>query len=82
MKNRFDVSGKVVIVTGGTKGLGEAIVAGFADSGARVALCSRSQADCDAGGSANLRADQRRGRWHRLRRGLLGRARPIRTTRT
>ena len=48
MKNRFDVSGRVVIVTGGTKGLGEAIAAAFADAGARVALCSRNQADCDA----------------------------------
>src|ERR1700728_1653090 len=48
MKNRFDVRGKTVVVTGGTKGLGEAIVGAFADAGARVALCSRSQDDCDA----------------------------------
>jgi len=48
VKNRFDVGSKVVVVTGGTKGLGEAIVAAFADAGARVALCSRKQSDCDA----------------------------------
>jgi len=48
VKDRFDVRGKVIVVTGGTKGLGEAIVSGFADAGARVALCSRNQDDCDA----------------------------------
>jgi gluconate 5-dehydrogenase len=46
MKNRFDVTGKVVIVTGGTKGLGEAIAEWFADAGARVALCSRNEEEC------------------------------------
>ncbi len=48
MTNRFDISGKVAIVTGGTKGLGEALALGFAQADARVALCSRNQADCDA----------------------------------
>jgi gluconate 5-dehydrogenase len=48
MKNRFDVSGKSVIVTGGTKGLGHAIARGFADAGASVALCSRNQVEAGA----------------------------------
>lgn len=48
MKDRFSVAGKVVVVTGGSKGLGEALVAGFADAGARVALCSRNQGECEA----------------------------------
>jgi NAD(P)-dependent dehydrogenase (short-subunit alcohol dehydrogenase family) len=42
------VSGKSVIVTGGTKGLGHAIARGFADAGASVALCSRNQVEAGA----------------------------------
>jgi gluconate 5-dehydrogenase len=36
--NWFDLSGKVAIVTGGAQGLGEAIAAGLAGHGARVAI--------------------------------------------
>jgi len=38
---QFDLSGKSAIVTGGSKGLGEAISAGLASAGARVLLTSR-----------------------------------------
>lgn len=44
----FDLSGKVVIVTGGTKGLGHGIAYKFAASGAKVVITSRHQDDCDA----------------------------------
>jgi NAD(P)-dependent dehydrogenase (short-subunit alcohol dehydrogenase family) len=44
----FDLSGKVVIVTGSTKGLGRAMVEGFAASGASVVVSSRKQDLCDA----------------------------------
>lgn len=44
----FDLSGKVAVVTGGTKGLGYGIVMAFAYHGARVVITSRHQEDCDA----------------------------------
>jgi len=46
-KNLFDVEGKVVIVTGSTKGLGRAFAQGFAERGARVVVSARDQGRCD-----------------------------------
>ncbi|MEL6110362.1 MAG: SDR family NAD(P)-dependent oxidoreductase [Planctomycetota bacterium] len=40
---QFDLSGRVALVTGGSKGLGAAIAAGFASAGANVFLVSRSE---------------------------------------
>lgn len=43
----FDLSGKVAIVTGSTKGIGRAMVQGLAESGAKVVVSSRKQDLCD-----------------------------------
>jgi NAD(P)-dependent dehydrogenase (short-subunit alcohol dehydrogenase family) len=39
----FDLSGTVAVVTGGTRGIGRAIAAGFADAGADVVPTARSE---------------------------------------
>lgn len=46
VKELFDLTGKVAIVTGGGRGLGEQIAKGFAEAGANVVLCSRNENAC------------------------------------
>jgi NAD(P)-dependent dehydrogenase (short-subunit alcohol dehydrogenase family) len=43
----FDLSGRIALVTGGTRGLGRAMVSGFAHAGADVIVSSRKQDACD-----------------------------------
>ena len=46
MTDRFDMTNKVVLITGGSHGLGRAMALGFAESGADVAITSRKLDSC------------------------------------
>ena len=48
MKNLFSVEGKVAVVTGGSRGIGEMIAAGYVANGAKVYISSRKAEVCDA----------------------------------
>ena len=73
VKDLFDLTGRVAVVTGGTRGLGLAMAKAFARSGATVVVVSRKADACEEVAAA-LRADGARaaacachvGHWDRL----------------
>ena len=56
IKQRFDLTGRVAIITGASKGIGAAIARGMAEFGAKVVISSRKQEAVDAVAHA-LQAD-------------------------
>jgi NAD(P)-dependent dehydrogenase (short-subunit alcohol dehydrogenase family) len=75
-QQRFDLSGKVALVTGGSRGLGLAMVHGFAEAGADVVVTSRKLDACKAVASEVEKSTGRRalalachvGHWDELER--------------
>ncbi len=73
MRDLFDMSGKVALVTGGSRGLGYEMVKGFAAQGADVVIASRKLESCRSV-AEEIRATGRRalavgcnvGRWSEL----------------
>ncbi|MBV8413170.1 MAG: SDR family NAD(P)-dependent oxidoreductase, partial [Alphaproteobacteria bacterium] len=73
MTDYFDLSGKVALVTGGSRGLGYQMVKAFAEAGADVFITSRKLDNCDKA-AGEVRALGRRAQtyacnvanWHEL----------------
>lgn len=53
---QFDLSGRVALITGGSKGLGEAMAAGLASAGANLFLVSRNAGEVEAA-AAEIQAE-------------------------
>ncbi len=63
MSKRFDLSGRVALVTGGSKGLGKAMARGLAEAGADVLISSRTEPELQQALAEILDGTGRRGRY-------------------
>jgi NAD(P)-dependent dehydrogenase (short-subunit alcohol dehydrogenase family) len=59
----FDLSGRVALVTGGSKGLGQAMARGLAEAGADIIISSRHEDELKSGLAAILEGTGRKGRY-------------------
>ncbi|MBM4075356.1 MAG: SDR family oxidoreductase, partial [Planctomycetes bacterium] len=59
----FDLTGKVALVTGGSKGLGKAMARGFAEAGADVVISSRHESELASALPEVLEGTGRRGKY-------------------
>jgi NAD(P)-dependent dehydrogenase (short-subunit alcohol dehydrogenase family) len=73
----FDLSGRVAVVTGGSRGLGAAMVRAFADHGADVVIASRKYDNCAALATEITRATGRAALPYQLHAGRWGEAEPF-----
>jgi NAD(P)-dependent dehydrogenase (short-subunit alcohol dehydrogenase family) len=63
MNRRFDLSGRVALVTGGSKGLGKAMARGLAEAGADVIISSRTEPELQKALAEITDGTGRRGRY-------------------
>jgi len=61
LTNQFDLTGRVALITGGSKGLGKAIARGFVEAGADVVISSRSEETLKSALEEILAGTERRG---------------------
>jgi NAD(P)-dependent dehydrogenase (short-subunit alcohol dehydrogenase family) len=59
----FDLTGKVALVTGGSKGLGKAMARGLAEAGADIVIASRSESELKVALAEILQGTERKGRY-------------------
>jgi gluconate 5-dehydrogenase len=59
----FDLTGKVALVTGGSKGLGKAMARGFAEAGADIVISSRHPEELKRALDEILRGTKSKGKW-------------------
>ncbi len=61
IQDLFDLTGKVALVTGGSKGIGLAMARGLAEAGADIVINSRSRAEMEEAMNHILEGTDRRG---------------------